>query len=72
MNRKGFHRITTEQTRTQLIDALHHLRDYAISRAKETLNAGDWRRALMCLGKAAMYDDQSKAAERGEELPRGY
>ena len=72
MIRKGFHRVTAEQTHAQLIDTLQHLRDSAIRRAKETLNAGDWRTALTCLSKAAMYDEKASAAERRDEIPPGY
>ena len=72
MTRKGFHHVAAEQTRAQLIDTLRHLRDSAIRMAKARLEAGEWRMALTCLGKAAMYDEKTSAVERGDEIPPGY
>ena len=40
--------------------------------AKARLDAGEWRLALTCLGKVAMYDEKASAAERGDEISPGY
>lgn len=47
-----------------MIATLQYLRDKCIRVTKDTLAVGDWRAALTCLGKAAMYDDQSAAKAR--------
>ncbi|MGA7989320.1 MAG: hypothetical protein WCB51_13085, partial [Candidatus Dormiibacterota bacterium] len=61
-----------EQARQQTIATLQHLRDESILMAKDSLAAGEWRSALTCLGKAAMYDDQATAMAHGSEASRGY
>jgi hypothetical protein len=63
--RKGFRKVSPQQARRQTIAALQHLRDKSICMAAASLEAGDWRAALTCLGKAAMYDDESAAKSRG-------
>jgi len=69
MPRKGFPKVTPEQARRQTVDALAHLRDEAIRMARASLDSGERRSALTCLHKAAMYDDQCAALERGEGSP---
>ena len=67
MNRKGFRKVSPEQARQQTITALQHLRDESVRMAKDSLAAGEWRTALTCLGKAAMYDDQNTALGSGAD-----
>ena len=72
MRRKGFPKVTPEQTRRQTAATLAHLRDGSIRMARDSLEAGEWRAALTCLGKARLYDEQRAALERGEDVQPGY
>ena len=72
MMRKGFAKVTPDQSRRQTMATLHHLRDKSIRMANESLAVGEWRAALTCLGKAAMYDDQAAALAGGADASRGY
>ena len=72
MRRKGFPKVTPEQTRRQTAATLAHLRDESIRMARDSLEVGEWRAALTCLGKAATYDDQRAAMEHGEDVRPGY
>jgi len=40
--------------------------------ARDSLAAGEWRAALTCLGKTAMYDDQSMALASEADASREY
>jgi len=68
--RKGFRKVSPQQARRQTIATLQYLRDHSIRLAASSLAAGDWRAALTCLGKAAMYDDQSTAKGWGGDSSR--
>jgi len=72
VNRNGFRKVSSEQARQQTITALLHLRDGCIRMAKDSLSAGEWRAALTCLDKAAIYNDQRTALARGGDASRGY
>jgi hypothetical protein len=61
MGRKGLRRISPRDARRQTVRTLRHLRDHAIHMAQDSLAAGEWRVALLCLWKAARYDDQAAA-----------
>jgi hypothetical protein len=64
--------VTPEQARCRTAATLAYLRDESIRMARDSLEVGEWRAALTCLGKAAMYDDQRTAMERGTDASRGY
>lgn len=69
--RKGFRKVSPQQARRQTIATLQYLRDESIRMARDSLTAGDWRAALTCLGKAAMYDDQSMTRVCESDVFRG-
>jgi hypothetical protein len=66
MTRKGFRRVTREQSRQATIRNLRHLRDIGVQYAKDTLARDDWRVALECLLRAAHYEQRAEAMERGK------
>jgi len=72
VTRKNVRKVSPQQARQRTITTLQYLRDEAVRMATESLAAGEWRAALTCLGKAAMYDDQSAALARDADVPRGF
>ena len=68
MIRKGFRRVTPEQSRAATVRNLRGLRDTAVQFAKNALAENDWRAALACLWRAERYDQQADAMEPGESF----
>jgi hypothetical protein len=63
--RKGFRRISPEQSRAATVRNLRALRDEAVRVATNALNRRDWPAALECLWRAQRYDRQAAEMEQG-------
>jgi len=64
MTRKGFRRVTPEESRSATIRNLRHLRDEAVRVAKNAIHEGDWQAALDCLYRAQDYERRADALEK--------
>lgn len=70
MPRKGFHRVTREQSRAATIRNFRGFKDTAVDYAKRALAAGDGRTAQECLRRAEWYAEQAYAMEWSEPPAR--